>query len=301
MKTNNSKTKTKAFLGAAFMLLIALIFTACPQKVKPKAEEAPAAPPEYTPVAYDKLAEYLQKLPASDTVHKIEVTGLKKEHLKGDASNWPYTLSPLGAILNAAPTKKVALKLGGGITGLTDMQACFFQCKSLVQITAIPKGVTNMHECFSRCRELTKAPAIPEGVQNMERCFQDCEKLTKVPALPASVTEMEGCFYNCKSLTQAPLLPAGITNLSTCFWGCKSLTEPPEIPENVTNIVSCFEGCGKIKGVVLKCNYRDGSFSDLFSRCNALKTGSIKVPQGQLQNYKNNAGKMKTNPNNFSE
>ncbi|UTC64724.1 leucine-rich repeat domain-containing protein [Treponema sp. OMZ 788] len=44
MKTNNSKTKAKAFLGAAFMLLIALIFTACPQKVKPKAEEPPAPP-----------------------------------------------------------------------------------------------------------------------------------------------------------------------------------------------------------------------------------------------------------------
>ena len=44
MKTNNSKTKAKAFLGAAFMLLIALIFTACPQKAKPKAEE-PTPPP----------------------------------------------------------------------------------------------------------------------------------------------------------------------------------------------------------------------------------------------------------------
>ena len=324
MKTNNSKTKTKAFLGAAFMLLIALIFTACPQKVKPKAEEAPAAPPEYTPVAYDKLAEYLANTASATKINKIEVTGLKAEHLKGDASNWPYTLSPLGAILNAHPAKKVALKLGGGITGLTDMQACFFQCKSLVQITAIPKGVqnmkacffgcenltkapeipkgvTNMHNCFSSCRELTKAPAIPEGVQNMERCFQECEKLTKVPALPASVTEMEGCFYNCKSLTQAPLLPAGITNLSTCFWGCESLTEPPEIPQSVTHIGLCFAGCGKIEGVVLKCNYRDGSFFDLFRGCNALKPGSIKVPQGQLQIYKDNARKMKTNENNFSE
>ena len=216
MKTNNSKNKAKAFLGAAFMLLVALIFTACPQKAKPKAEEPPA-PPAYTTVAYDKLAEYLANTASATKINKIEVTGLKAEHLKGDASNWPYTLSPLGAILNAAPTKKVALKLGGGITGLTDMQACFFQCKSLVQITAIPKGVQNMAACFFRCEKLTKAPAIPEGVQNMERCFQDCEKLTKVPALPASVTEMEGCFYNCKSLTQAPLLPAGITNLSTCF------------------------------------------------------------------------------------
>ena len=47
MKTNNSKTKAKAFLGAAFMLLVALIFTACPQRAKPKAEE-PAAPPDKT-------------------------------------------------------------------------------------------------------------------------------------------------------------------------------------------------------------------------------------------------------------
>ena len=43
----NSKPKAKAFLGAAFMLIIALIFTACPQKAKPKAEE-PAAPLDKT-------------------------------------------------------------------------------------------------------------------------------------------------------------------------------------------------------------------------------------------------------------
>ena len=29
MKTSNSKTKVHAFLGAAFMLLIAVLFTAC--------------------------------------------------------------------------------------------------------------------------------------------------------------------------------------------------------------------------------------------------------------------------------
>ena len=47
MKTCNSKIKAHAFLGAAFMLLIALIFTACPQKAKPKAEP-PAPPPDKT-------------------------------------------------------------------------------------------------------------------------------------------------------------------------------------------------------------------------------------------------------------
>ena len=44
MKTCNSKIKAHAFLGAAFVLLIALMFTACPQRAKPKAEE-PAPPP----------------------------------------------------------------------------------------------------------------------------------------------------------------------------------------------------------------------------------------------------------------
>ena len=36
MKTCNSKIKAHAFLGAALMLLIALLFTACPQRAKPK-------------------------------------------------------------------------------------------------------------------------------------------------------------------------------------------------------------------------------------------------------------------------
>ena len=36
MKTCNSKIKAHAFLGAALMLLIALLFTGCPQKAKPK-------------------------------------------------------------------------------------------------------------------------------------------------------------------------------------------------------------------------------------------------------------------------
>ena len=200
MKTNNSKTKTKAFLGAAFMLLIALIFTACPQKVKPKAEEAPAAPSEYTTVAYDKLAEYLAKTASATKINKIEVTGLKAEHLKGDASNWPYTLSPLGAILNAAPTKKVALKLGGGITGLTDMQACFFQCKNLVSAAAIPKGVQNMECCFSECEKLTKAPEIPKGVTNMHHCFSRCRELTKAPAIPKAFRIWSAAFRSAKSL-----------------------------------------------------------------------------------------------------
>ena len=42
MKTTNSKTKTFAFLGAAFMLLIALLFTGCPNAAKPEEPPAPS-------------------------------------------------------------------------------------------------------------------------------------------------------------------------------------------------------------------------------------------------------------------
>ena len=388
MKTCNSKIKAHAFLGAAFMLLIALMFTACPQKVKPKAEEAPAAPPEYTPVAYDKLAEYLANTASATKINKIEVTGLKAEHLKGTYPN----PGPLGQILKDNPTKKVALKLPKTVEGLTDMSSCFQQCTNLVQVRNIPDGVTNMNncftecsslteapaippsvqditQCFNRCSSLVKAPAIPQGVTNMQNCFYDCTNLKEVPAIPANVTDMLSCFEGCTSLTEAPVLPANVTNIARCFANCTSLVEAPEIPATVTGIIACFqncgsltkapsvipdgvtdmdecfagcgsltkapalptnvtnmqgsfqscgslieapeipataqfisycfEGCGKIKGVVLKCNYRDGSFSDLFQNCASLEDGGIKVPQGQLQTYKDNANKMVTTPDKF--
>ena len=199
MKTNNSKTKAKAFLGAAFMLLIAFMFTACPQRAKPKAkpEEPPPGPQKvtfsvegsngelkamagsteitsgskvpygttvtftatvtaaehyadewtikggsfktggkdgdttatvqitgetevkvkfsrYKSVAFGtdgaELAAYLNSNPpAADGIYYIKVTGLKAEHLKGEASHSPYHPSPLGKVLNDNPAKKVAL------------------------------------------------------------------------------------------------------------------------------------------------------------------------------------------------
>ena len=64
------------------------------------------------------------------------------------------------------------------------------------------------------------------------------------------------------------------------------------IPSNVTIMDSCFMGCEKITAVTLKCNYVDGSFTAAFYDCDKLSAGSIKVPSGQLQTYKDNAGIM---------
>ena len=181
------RVKTVFFIGLALIALFGM--TACPQKAKPKAEEPPA-PPAYTTVAYDKLAEYLANTASATKINKIEVTGLKAEHLKGDDSEHTPKPSPLGEILQAHPTKKVALKLGGSVSDLMNMPLCFYNCTSLVGVVAIPKGVKDMTDCFDSCKSLTQAPVLPEGVTKMSGCFRDCTSLTKAPTIPKGVKNM---------------------------------------------------------------------------------------------------------------
>ena len=280
------RVKTILFIGLALIALFGM--TGCPNAAKP---EEPPAPPEYTTVAFAKLADYLQKLPAGDTVHKIEVTGLTKDALRGDGQSHTPNPSPLGAILKANPTKKVALKLGGGITGLTDMSYCFARCENLVSAAAIPKGVTNMGYCFENCTSLKQAPVIPEGVTNMEACFKNCKSLEKAPTIPNSVTDMKHCFNGCTNLKQVPSISNTVTNMHECFSDCTNLTTVPSIPAAVTNMQGCFARCTKLTSVTLKCNYNPAqlqgnpAFGNAFVGCTSLPDGGIKVPAAYYDNY----------------
>ena len=283
---------------------------------------------EYVKVALADLDNHLKNAaPDTDGIYYIEVTGLTAADLKGDNSSYPLYPSRLGKILKYNPTKKVALKLSE-VSGLTDMSYCFYNCESLIQAPEIPSSVTDMYSCFSGCKRLTQAPMIPSGVTYMSGCFFNCESLTQAPAIPSGVTDMNKCFYGCKSLTQAPAIPSGVTNMGSCFYNCKSLTQAPAIPSGVTdmswcfkhcksltqapvipsgvtNMNQCFYGCEKITAVTLKCNYNsqqiDGipAFNYAFKDCKALTANSIKVPAGQLQAYKDNAGMMGTTANRF--
>ena len=278
--------RTNLFLGWAAVLMLAasVLFTACPNATK--TPESPTPMPEYTPVAYDKLAEYLANTASTTEINKIEVTGLEAEHLKGDDFGYPPKPSPLGAILQAHPTKKVALKLGGSVSALMDMPFCFYGCKSLVRVTAIPKGVKDMTGCFDSCTSLTQAPVLPESVTKMTGCFRDCTSLTKAPAIPKGVDDMKSCFASCINLTQAPAIPEGVKDMSYCFQNCTSLTKAPaSIPASVTEMSGCFLDCEVLTSVTLKCNYGDGKFVSAFKSCIALGEKSIKVPQAYYGNY----------------
>ncbi len=371
MKTCNSKIKAPAFLGAAFMLLVAFIFTACPQKAKPKAEE-PAPPPgpqkvtfsvdgsggtlkakveggseinsgdkvpygttvtftatvtaaehyadewtikggsfktggkdgdttatvqitgetevkvnfsRYKSVAFGTdgagLAEYLNTgTAAADGIYYIKVTGLKAEHLKGEASHSPYHPSPLGKVLNDNPAKKVALKFGK-LPAVTNMEACFRDCKNLTQAPMLPAGVTNLSACFYNCEGLTQAPEIPESVTNMNNCFNGCKNLIQVPAFPANakVTNMNGCFVECENLTQVPSLPASVTDITNCFSKCKNLTQAPEIPASVTEMAGCFYGCEKLTQAPSTIPKGVTNLHSCFSYCRKLTKAPV-IPKG---------------------
>ena len=368
----NSKTKAKAFLGAAFMLLVALIFTACPQRAKPKAkpEEPPPGPQKvtfsvegtpangtlkamagsteitsgskvpygttvtftatvtaaehyadewtikggsfkaggkdgdttatvqitgetevkvtfsrYKSVAFGTdgadLAAYLNTgTPAADGIYYIKVTGLQAEHLKGEATHSPYRPSPLGKVLNDNPAKKVALKFGK-LPAVTNMEACFRDCKNLTQAPMLPAGVTNLSACFYNCEGLTQAPEIPESVTNMNSCFNGCKNLIQVPAFPANakVTNMNGCFVECENLTQVPSLPASVTDITNCFSKCKNLTQAPEIPASVTEMAGCFYGCEKLTQAPSTIPKGVTNLHSCFSYCRKLTKAPV-IPKG---------------------
>ena len=197
----------------------------------------------YKKVPFEKLNAYLSTASASE-VNYIEVTGLKASDLKGDISlDGISTPSALGKIFRDNASKKISLKLPKEITGLTNMELCFFDCKNLVQISEIPSSITNMFCCFAVCTSLTQAPVIPNSVTNMTFCFYGCTSLTQAPVIPNSVTNMRSCFCGCTSLTQAPVIPNSVTNMTFCFYGCTSLTQAPVIPNSVTDMRGCFYGC----------------------------------------------------------
>jgi len=263
MKTCNSKIKAHAFLGAAFMLLIALIFTACPQRAKPKAEE-PAPPPGPQKVTFS-----------------VEGTPANGE-LKAMAGSTPITSGkkvPYGTTVTFTATVTVAehyadewtikggsFKTGGKdgdttatvqITGETEVKVTFSRYKSVafgtdgadlaaylnsgtpaadgiyyIKVTGLQaehlKGNLDMHESSPLAKILQAHPAKKVAL-----------KFGKLPA----VTDINSCFRDCKNLIKAPELPTSVTNMESCFRECKGLTEAPVLPAGVTNLRDCFYNC----------------------------------------------------------
>jgi Mycoplasma protein of unknown function, DUF285. len=305
MKTNLFDKKALAFFGTAAVLLAAVFTAGCKADVNDGGSKSDYATVPFGENGKD-LKEYLQKLPDGSTVHKIEVTGLKKEDLKGGSGD----ASSLGKMLKDNLTKKVVLKLPKIIDGLTDMTLCFYGCTNLVQAPelpatvttmsscfqdcigliqspALPAAVTDMSYCFAGCKGLSQSPKIPDAVKNMRYCFEGCKGLSEAPAIPAAVENMSGCFSGCTGLTQSPKIPNpnSVTNMEACFQNCTGLTHAPELPSAVTNMGFCFSGCENLTQTsVIPDTVTNMKFC--FYGCKKITTVTLKCSYGGDTNFK---------------
>ena len=252
----------------------------------------------YTEVPHGQLEAYLANNASATEVNYIEVTGtIPAADLKRPTGS--PGAAALGEKIKAADPKKVALKLPDGLSDVTSMRGCFAVCRNLISVENIPSNVTDMCCCFYYCESLITAPDIPSGVTNMSECFRFCSSLTTAPVIPSGVENMAFCFEGCTSLTTVPNIPATVTRMAYCFNGCTGLTTAPDIPSSVSGLKECFKNCTSLKRVKIKCNYVSGNFNDAFKGCTALEAGGIKVPSGQFEAYKNNAGNMGTTADKF--
>ena len=266
MKTNNSKTKAKAFLGAAFMLLIALIFTACPQRAKPKAK------PEEPPPGPQKVTFSVEGTPANGELKAMagstEITSGKKVPY-GTTVTFTATVTAGEHYVDEWTIKGGSFKAGGKdgdttatvqITGETEVKVTFSRYKSVafgtngadlaeylntgtaasdgiyyIKVTGLQaehlKGNLDTHESSPLAKILQAQPAKKVAL-----------KFGKLPA----VTDINSCFKDCKNLVSAAAIPKGVTNMESCFRDCKGLTEAPVLPASVTNLRDCFYNCEKL-------------------------------------------------------
>ena len=177
----------------------------------------------YTEVPYGQLGTYLANNASSTEVNYIEVTGISAAAFVGSYGS-PPNPGELGERLKKDPSKKVALKLPSGLSGVTNMDSCFAHCKNLVSLENLPSGVTNMRACFYDCKNLTTVPAIPASVTRMNDCFRFCSSLTRAINIPAGVYDMTTCFQNCKKLKSIKMnCPYASGNFNGAFIGCTDL------------------------------------------------------------------------------
>ena len=246
-----------------------------------------------------------QVLAASVFVQVKDFEQLLEYYLGGKFSTEKVNYIEITGVIPAADFIPHGPKPSNLSTSLKD----YSDIKIALKIKNYPAGLTEMYGCFEDCTNLVSLASLPDGLDNINGLFKGCTNLTGVPTIPAGVTNMNSCFYECTSLTRVPDIPDSVTNMNGCFKGCTNLATVPDIPASVKRMATCFENCTSLTGVKLKCNYNpvkpplslDLAFKDAFKACTALTAGSIKVPSGQLTAYRNAAGVMGTEAENFEE
>ena len=292
-----TKHKAHAFLGAAFMLLIALIFTACPQRAKPKAK------PEEPPPGPQKVTFSVEGTPASGTLKAMAgsteiISGKKVPY----GTTVTFTATPLnaeysvekwtitGGTLQAGGTEG-SLTATVKITAETTVSVRFEHSYTEVPFGANGATLAGYLNTGSPASDgiyyikITSLQAADlEGTataSQLGKILKDksTKKVSlKLPKTVEGLTDMRHCFHGCENLVSVAALPESVTNMNGCFLGCTNLTQVSAIPQGVTQMIECFKGCTSLtKAPAIPASVT--RMKSCFAGCTSL-TDAPAIPQG---------------------
>ena len=297
MKTINSKHKAKAFLGAAFMLLVAFIFTACPQRAKPKAK------PEEPPPGPQKVTFSVEGMPANGTL-KAMADG--NEINSGDKVAYGTTVTFTATPLNAEYSVEKwtitggTLQAGGTEGSLTATVKITAETTVSVRFehsyTEVPFGANGA----TLAAYLNTGSPASDGIyyikitglqaadlegtataSQLGKILKDksTKKVSlKLPKTVEGLTDMRHCFHGCENLVSVAVIPESVTNMNGCFLGCTNLTQVSAIPQGVTQMIECFKGCTSLtKAPAIPQGVTD--MEGCFINCTSL-TKAPAIPEG---------------------
>lgn len=140
------------------------------------------------------------------------------------------------------------------ITGITNVNAMFANCKSLIAIPLLDTSeITSMSSMFSGCPSLIEIPLLNTSkVTNMSNMFLNCYSLTTIPLLDTlKVTNTQQMFWGCISLTEVPLLNTSkVTDMSAMFYNCVKLKTIPSFDlSSITHCINIFQSCSALETV----------------------------------------------------
>ena len=207
MKTSNSKTKAFVFLGASFVLFIALLFTGCPQSAENQTQN-PSVQPGPAPnlrIEGGVLKGYKQK-PSGALVIPAGVTevahGAFWQCTKLTEVNFPASLKTIGDLAFKDCTGLTQVHFPASLTKIDTF--AFDGCVgiSALDFSACTQPLSIEYGAFCNCIGLSGTVFLPANLKTIGgSAFSNCNKVDAFDFTHCTQLTFidSGAFKNCKA------------------------------------------------------------------------------------------------------
>lgn len=306
MKTSNSKTKAFVFLGAAFVLLIALLFTGCPQSPENQTQNPSVPPAEQKVTLTVAKSEHVQKAePASLTVAKGSAWSAVKGNITvtyeagWEAAGWKFdsvagsdisdatvfnenkTVVVLAKAQGAPASEKITITVTGG-EHVTVHTANSFTADKGAAWQDIRSGAETLVTYDTGWQAAGWKIGNASGDDIIDAAVFSENKTVFVAAKPLVDQNLEiegGVLKSCKQKPYGILvIPADVTEIAEdAFSSCFGLTQV-HFPEGLKKIgKKAFKECPRLNQLSLPKSLETLD-DEAFSECTKIE-GKIVLPE----------------------